>query len=95
VDGFENEIWNPTSDKDLILPMEKPDLFPEPAKEISRAALKVSIGGGLSLIAGLASQVITAYLFGAGAEMDAFFTASTIPLYLQIVLLGGDRKSVV
>lgn len=69
--------------------MEKPELFHEPAKEISRAALRVSIGGGLSLIAGLASQVITAYLFGAGADMDAFFTASTVPLYLQIVLLGG------
>jgi putative peptidoglycan lipid II flippase len=69
--------------------MESPDNFQEPAKEISRAALKVAIGGGLALIAGLASQVITAYLFGAGVEMDAFFTALTIPLYLQIVLLGG------
>lgn len=56
---------------------------------IPRAALKVAVGGGLSLLAGLASQVVTAYLYGTGAEMDAFFTAMTIPLYLQIVLLGG------
>jgi putative peptidoglycan lipid II flippase len=69
--------------------MEKPDSLHEPAREISRAALKIAIGGGLSLIAGLASQVLTAYLFGAGADMDAFFTSLTIPLYLQIVLLGG------
>jgi putative peptidoglycan lipid II flippase len=69
--------------------MEKPEIFHEPAREISRAALKIAIGGGFSLIAGLASQVLTAYLFGAGAEMDAFFTSLTIPLYLQIVLLGG------
>jgi putative peptidoglycan lipid II flippase len=56
---------------------------------ISHAALLVAIGGVFSLLAGLASQVVNAYLFGAGAEMDAFFTALTIPLYLQIVLLGG------
>ena len=53
--------------------MEKPDLFHEPAREISRAALKIAIGGGFSLITGLASQVLTSYFFGAGAEMDAFF----------------------
>lgn len=58
-------------------------------KKVPQAALKVALGGGLSLLAGLASQVATAYLFGAGSEMDAFFTALTIPLYLQIVLLGG------
>jgi putative peptidoglycan lipid II flippase len=58
-------------------------------KKVPQAALKVALGGGLSLLAGLASQVATAYLFGAGTEMDAFFTALTIPLYLQIVLLGG------
>lgn len=56
---------------------------------VSHAALRVALGGGLSLLAGLASQVATAYFFGAGSEMDAFFTALTIPLYLQIVLLGG------
>jgi putative peptidoglycan lipid II flippase len=60
-----------------------------PNKEISRAALKVAIGGVFSLLAGLASQILTAYLFGADAEMDAFYTALTVPLYLQIVLLGG------
>jgi putative peptidoglycan lipid II flippase len=59
------------------------------SKKVPQAALKVALGGGLSLLAGLASQVATAYLFGAGTEMDAFFTALTIPLYLQIVLLGG------
>ena len=69
--------------------METQESLPTPEKEISRAALKVAIGGGLSLIAGLAGQVVTAYLFGAGSEMDAFFTALTVPLYLQIVLLGG------
>ncbi|MHC1785267.1 MAG: murein biosynthesis integral membrane protein MurJ [Anaerolineaceae bacterium] len=60
-----------------------------PETKISHAALLVAVGGAFSLLAGLASQVVSAYFFGAGAEMDAFFTALTIPLYLQIVLLGG------
>lgn len=61
----------------------------KPKYKVSQAALLVAVGGILSLLAGLACQVLYAYLFGAGAEMDAFFTALTIPLYLQIVLLGG------
>jgi putative peptidoglycan lipid II flippase len=70
--------------------MENPQIPPEqPTMKVSHAALRVALGGGFSLLAGLASQVVTAYFFGAGSEMDAFFTAMTIPLYLQIVLLGG------
>lgn len=61
----------------------------QPIIKVSHAAFRVALGGGLSLLAGLASQVATAFFFGAGSEMDAFFTAMTIPLYLQIVLLGG------
>ena len=64
-------------------------LTEQPTIKVSHAALRVALGGGFSLLAGLASQVVTAYFFGAGSEMDAFFTALTIPLYLQIVLLGG------
>ena len=57
-------------------------------KTISKAALKVALGGGISLVAGLAAQMIIAYLFGAGAEMDAFYTSATIPYFLQISLLS-------
>lgn len=69
--------------------MEKPSMDIEGNQDVSRAALKVALGGGFSLLAGLACQILTAYLFGASSEMDAFFTALTIPLYMQIVLLGG------
>lgn len=69
--------------------MRKPELGQISTKEISNAAMKVAMGGVFSLAAGLASQVLTAYLFGAGADMDAYFTSMTIPLYLQIVILGG------
>jgi putative peptidoglycan lipid II flippase len=58
------------------------------SRTISRAAARVILGGFCSLAAGLAAQVVTAYYFGAGATMDAFFTAQVIPYYLQLVLLG-------
>jgi putative peptidoglycan lipid II flippase len=58
-------------------------------RSISRAAFKVSAGGIFSLVAGLASQGFIAYLFGAGAEMDAFLTAVAVPVYFQTVLITG------
>lgn len=58
------------------------------SRTISQAAARVILGGFCSLVAGLAVQVATAYFFGAGAIMDAFFTAQVVPYYLQLVLLG-------
>jgi putative peptidoglycan lipid II flippase len=58
-------------------------------QSVARSAFKVMIGGGLGLTIGLASQVIVASLFGAGAEMDAYLTALVTPAYLQAVLLTG------
>lgn len=57
--------------------------------EIARSAFKVMAGGLITLIAGLASQVVIASFFGAGKEMDAFLTALAVPVYLEAVLLGG------
>lgn len=56
---------------------------------VSRSAFKVTLGGVFSLVAGLGSQVIIASLFGASAEMDAFFTALVIPVFVQTVLISG------
>ncbi len=56
---------------------------------VSGAALKVSLGGLLTLLMGFGVQVVTAFFYGAGAEMDAFLTASIIPLYFQLVLLSS------
>lgn len=67
----------------------KPEKLEKREGKSSHAALRVAIGGVFSLLAGLTAQVITAYLFGAGSDMDAFFTAMTIPTYLQFSLLGG------
>jgi putative peptidoglycan lipid II flippase len=56
---------------------------------VPRSAFKVSLGGLFGLITGLASQMIVASLFGAGAEMDAYLTALVVPVYFQAVLLSG------
>jgi len=57
-------------------------------KNISRSAFKVGAGSLFGLAAGMISQMLIAYLFGTGREMDAFLTAMTIPAYLQGVLLA-------
>jgi putative peptidoglycan lipid II flippase len=56
---------------------------------VAHSAFKVSVGGLFGLVTGLASQMIIASFFGAGAEMDAFLTALVVPLYFQSVLLSG------
>ncbi len=58
-------------------------------KSISRSAFTVTIGSVFTMLAGLVSQIVIASIFGAGAEMDAFFTALVVPMYLQGILLGG------
>lgn len=58
-------------------------------RTVSRSAFLVSLGGLISLIAGLGSQIVIAMLFGAGMEVDAYLTALAIPVYLQAVLLSG------
>jgi putative peptidoglycan lipid II flippase len=56
---------------------------------VSNAAFKVMAGSVFSMLAGFLNQVLIAALFGTGPEMDAFFTALVVPVYLQAVLLGG------
>jgi putative peptidoglycan lipid II flippase len=56
---------------------------------VAQSAFKVSLGGLFGLVTGLASQMIIASFFGAGAEMDAFLTALVVPVYFQAVLLSG------
>jgi putative peptidoglycan lipid II flippase len=58
-------------------------------QNVSRSAFKVTLGGIISMVVGLGTQIAIAALFGAGTEMDAYFTAMVIPTYLQVVLLGG------
>jgi putative peptidoglycan lipid II flippase len=56
---------------------------------ITKPASRVMFGGVLALFAGLASNIIVAYIFGAGSSMDAYLTAIVIPSYLQIVFFSS------
>jgi len=56
---------------------------------ITKPASRVMLGGILSLIGSLASNVVVAYIYGAGSSMDAYLTAIVIPSYLQIVFFSS------
>jgi putative peptidoglycan lipid II flippase len=56
---------------------------------VSSSAFKVMAGGILSVLAGFINQIVITSLFGTGLEMDAFFTALAVPIYLQAVLVSG------
>lgn len=57
--------------------------------KVSKSAFKVTLGNLLSSFAGFGTQILLAALFGAGVEMDAYFTALVLPLYFEIVLVTG------
>ncbi len=76
------------SDKDFDAePNKKPGQVDN--KAVSHFAFKASLGSIISLTAGFGANVVIAWLFGAGAEMDAFLTALVVPGYLGGVLLSG------
>jgi len=59
------------------------------AKSFTKAAFLVSFGSIISLGFGIIRQMVIAYLFGAGREMDAFFTSIVIPVYITSLFLAG------
>lgn len=59
------------------------------AHGMARSAFLVSVGGLVSLAAGTATQMVIAALFGAGRDMDAYFTSVAVPTYLAAVFLTG------
>ncbi len=58
-------------------------------ERIAQSALRTTVGSVACLLAGVASQLVVAWAFGAGLETDAYLTATVIPSYLQAVLLGA------
>jgi putative peptidoglycan lipid II flippase len=65
------------------------DVVSKDNRSITRPASKVMLGGGLALVGGLASNIIVAALFGAGANMDAYLTAMVVPSYFQIIFYSS------
>jgi len=58
-------------------------------RKIVNATLLVTLFALVGQAVAFATQVVTASLFGAGADMDAFLAASAVPQYLIAVLLGS------
>jgi putative peptidoglycan lipid II flippase len=56
---------------------------------ITKPAAKVMWGGIMGLFVSLASNIIIAAVFGAGAEMDAYLTAMVIPTYFNLVFISS------
>jgi len=57
--------------------------------KILKPTIQVTIFSFIGIGLGFANQIILAYYFGSGAERDAYFAASTIPLYISSVFLGS------
>ncbi|HEX5690040.1 MAG TPA: lipid II flippase MurJ, partial [Roseiflexaceae bacterium] len=74
--------------------MKSTAVAPEPptatvARRIVIAALLIAVGNIASRVLGLAREAVIASLFGAGAAVDAFTAASTIPTTLYDLLING------
>jgi putative peptidoglycan lipid II flippase len=54
-----------------------------------KATLLVTLFALVGQVVAFATQVVTASLFGAGADMDAFLAASAVPQYLIAILIGS------
>jgi peptidoglycan biosynthesis protein MviN/MurJ (putative lipid II flippase) len=52
-----------------------------------RATIRLSIFSGLNILLGTAVQLLVAYHFGAGDELDAYLVAFTLPSVLQATLV--------
>ncbi len=62
-------------------------------RSLARAALTVSAATVLSTLTGFAMRLVLAARFGAGAQLDAFYTAFRLPDLLFNLLAGGALAS--
>jgi putative peptidoglycan lipid II flippase len=69
--------------------------FKDANKYIFRALLSLSSAVLLVRIAGMLNQVVTSSHFGAGAVMDAYFVAYTLPIVLAYLLTGALDAAVI
>ncbi len=64
-------------------------------KQIFRALLALSSAALLTRVLGLLNQIIVTKHFGAGAIMDAYFVASTLPILMATMLSTSVESSVI
>ncbi len=64
-------------------------------KQIFRALLTLASAALLTRVMGLLNQIVVTRRFGAGAEMDAYFVASTLPILMATLLSASIESSVI
>ncbi len=64
-------------------------------KQIFRALLTLSSAALLLRVFGMLNQIVVTTRFGAGATMDAYFVASTLPILLATLLSTSVESSVI
>ena len=64
-------------------------------KYIFRALLSIASAALLIRLMGMVNQVVVSARFGAGATMDAYFVASTLPILLAQLIGGAVESSVI
>jgi len=62
-------------------------------RQIAKAATLVMALFVVSRVLGLARQMVVGALFGAGAELDAFWAAARIPEMIFMIVAGGALGS--
>ena len=68
-------------------------VLPNEARQVTRAAILISVGNIISRGLGLVRDVVKSYLFGAGGAVSAFDVASWVPTMLYDQLVGGMLSS--
>ncbi|MDQ6660055.1 MAG: hypothetical protein M3Z24_03710, partial [Chloroflexota bacterium] len=64
-------------------------------KQIFRALLSLASAALLIRVFGMFNQIVVTERFGAGATMDAYFVASTLPFFLAQLGSGAIEASVI
>src|SRR6266568_8695209 len=64
-------------------------------KQIFRALLTLSSAALLARGMGMLNQIVVTSRFGAGATMDAYFVASTLPILMATMLSASIESSVI
>ncbi|HDQ71229.1 MAG TPA: murein biosynthesis integral membrane protein MurJ [Chloroflexi bacterium] len=64
-----------------------------PNRQIARSAALVMVFFVLSRVLGLARQMVVGAMFGAGAELDAFWAANRVPDAIFLIVAGGALGS--
>ncbi len=70
-------------------------LFNSEARSISAASLVLAVSYALSALLGLFRDRLLAGIFGAGSQLDVYYTAFTVPDFIALILIFGAISAAV